>query len=84
MYSAERDCILNCHCRGEGHQRRVAVMSGRKSQALARGSVGWSIIPFAKMLWVQFPVGGHTVGNQLMFLSHFDVYLSLSPSLSNQ
>ena len=41
------------------------------------GSVGWSIIPYTKRFWVRSPVGMHTGGNWSMFLSHFDVSLSL-------
>ena len=37
------------------------------------GSVGWSIVPYTKRLWVQSPVRAHMGDNPLMFLSHVDV-----------
>ena len=45
-------------------------------------SVGWSIVPYTKRLWVQSPVRVLTGGNQSKFLSHINVFPSPSPSLS--
>ena len=45
------------------------------------GSVIWSITLCTKRLWVQPPVVVHMGGNQLMFLAHIDVSLSLLLSL---
>ena len=39
----------------------------------------WGSIPG---LWVWSPIGAHRRGNQMMFLSHIDVSLSVSPFLS--
>ena len=40
------------------------------------GSVGWSIVPYTKRLWVQSPVRSCAWGNRLMFVSQIDVSLS--------
>ena len=38
-------------------------------------SVDWSVLPCNRRLWFWLPVGVHTRGNQLRFLSHVNVSL---------
>ena len=39
---------------------RASMGKKSKEQPWLGGSVGWSVIPYTKRLWVQFPVGAHT------------------------
>ena len=66
------------------HVREKETESKRTIQPRLGGSVGWSIIPYTKRLQVRAPVRVHRGGNQLIFLSHIDVYLPLFPTKINK
>ena len=49
-----------CRKRNKGSEGFTGSRSNGKKVTWLGGSVGWSVVPYTKRLWVQFPVRAHT------------------------